>query len=194
MMRRIAVVGDKLSNDGEICDYKGMMFTLGAGHEPSLMRILNAKSASLFLALLLFSGSAISCQVLEFMESRIPLNSVKIPNSDRVKIAEMVIEARKWPDTQIRGVVQPAAYVHERNPEELVKKRGENLKTYLSQLGIREENFWIEPHVLSEEEAHDSSGNLDIHQLGVTLYPICEGGCDRLCNDPRVKPVIKAIR
>lgn len=37
MMRRIAVVGDKLSNDGEICDYKGMMFTLGAGHQAALI-------------------------------------------------------------------------------------------------------------------------------------------------------------
>src|ERR1700744_4916859 len=98
------------------------------------MRILTAKSASLFLALLLFSGSAMSCKVLEFMESKIPFNSVEIPNSDRVKIAEMVIEARTWPDTKIRGVVQPAAYIHERNPEELVKRRGDNLRNYLSQL------------------------------------------------------------
>jgi hypothetical protein len=37
MMHRIAVVGDKLSNDGEICDYKGMMFTLGAGHQAALI-------------------------------------------------------------------------------------------------------------------------------------------------------------
>ena len=38
MMRRIAVVGDKLSNDGEICHYTGMMFTMGnAGHQVALI-------------------------------------------------------------------------------------------------------------------------------------------------------------
>jgi hypothetical protein len=37
-MRRIAVVGDKLDNDGEICHYNGMMFTLGgAGHQAALI-------------------------------------------------------------------------------------------------------------------------------------------------------------
>lgn len=37
MMRRIAVVGDKLTNDGEICNYQGMMFTFGAGHQAALI-------------------------------------------------------------------------------------------------------------------------------------------------------------
>lgn len=37
-MRRMAVVGDKLDNDGEICDYNGMMFTLGdAGRQAALI-------------------------------------------------------------------------------------------------------------------------------------------------------------
>lgn len=30
-MRRLAVVGDMLSNGGEICDYRGMTFTMGDG-------------------------------------------------------------------------------------------------------------------------------------------------------------------
>ncbi|BBQ01625.1 hypothetical protein BSFA1_67530 (plasmid) [Burkholderia sp. SFA1] len=38
MMRRIAVVGDKLSNDGEVCHYTGMMFTIGsAGRQVALI-------------------------------------------------------------------------------------------------------------------------------------------------------------
>ncbi|MCG7404619.1 MULTISPECIES: PAAR domain-containing protein [Caballeronia] len=36
MMRRFAVVGDKLSNNGEICDYKGPFFTL-SGHQAALI-------------------------------------------------------------------------------------------------------------------------------------------------------------
>ncbi|BCQ27094.1 PAAR domain-containing protein (plasmid) [Caballeronia sp. NK8] len=36
MMRRFAVVGDKLSNNGEICDYKGAFFLLG-GRQAALI-------------------------------------------------------------------------------------------------------------------------------------------------------------
>ncbi|WP_051180335.1 PAAR domain-containing protein [Caballeronia insecticola] len=36
MMRRFAVVGDKLTNNGEICDYKGLIFMLG-GHQAALI-------------------------------------------------------------------------------------------------------------------------------------------------------------
>ena len=38
MMRRIAVVGDKLNNDGEICSYSGMTLTVGdAGRQAALI-------------------------------------------------------------------------------------------------------------------------------------------------------------
>ena len=159
-----------------------------------MISTLNVRTCALSLVLGLMSHAAVGCTIFEFMESRIPLNSVEIPNVDRVKIAEMVIKARTWPDTEIRGVVQPAAYIHERNPTVLVKERGDNLKAYLLQLGVKEENFWIEPRIVKESEARDAHGNLDIHQLGVTLFPICEGGCGRLCNDPRVTPVTKAVK
>jgi hypothetical protein len=148
---------------------------------------------SLLLACALVSQSAMSCTVFEFMESSIPQNSTEIPNKDRLKIASMVITARTWPDTQIRGVVQPAAYIHESNPQKLVNERGAKLKRYLEQLGVKDENIWMEPHILTEAEARNERGDLKIHQIGVTLYPICEGGCSRLCDDPRVTPVSKAI-
>ncbi|MFC0696848.1 PAAR domain-containing protein [Paraburkholderia humisilvae] len=35
-MRWIAVVGDRLSNDGEICDYQGPRFLIG-GHQAALI-------------------------------------------------------------------------------------------------------------------------------------------------------------
>jgi hypothetical protein len=37
MMRRIAVVGDKLSNDGEVCSYQGPQFLIH-GHQAALIR------------------------------------------------------------------------------------------------------------------------------------------------------------
>lgn len=36
MMRRFAVVGDRLTNNGEICDYKGLIFMFG-GHQAALI-------------------------------------------------------------------------------------------------------------------------------------------------------------
>lgn len=38
MMRRIAVVGDRLSNGGEVCNYEGVNFKLGNGvHQVALI-------------------------------------------------------------------------------------------------------------------------------------------------------------
>lgn len=149
-------------------------------------------AGALTLAQVVF-GNAQACTVMEFMQGRLPLNSVDIPNAYRLKIADMVLEARKWPDVQIRGVIEANAYVRETNPQALIEKRAAVLKAYLLQLGIKEENFWVEPHVLTEEMARNAKGELDIHQIGITLVPICQGGCTRLCNDPRVTPTSKAI-
>lgn len=150
--------------------------------------------SSIAVALTLSSDFSMGCTVFESAQSRIPLNSVNIPNADRVRIAEIVIRARNWPDTQIRGVVQPRAYDQETDRQSLLERRGANLKNYLLQLGVKEENIWMEPLVVNESETLDARGKPDISQLNVTLYPICEGGCDRLCNDRRVTPVSKAIK
>ncbi|RDJ97551.1 hypothetical protein [Paraburkholderia lacunae] len=149
-------------------------------------------ASALTLAQIAF-GNAQAGTVMEFTQARLPLNSVDIPNAARLKIADMVLEARKWPDVQIRGIIEANAYVRETNPQALIEKRAAVLKAYLLQLGIKEENFWVEPHVLTEEMARNSKGELDIHQIGVTLVPICQGGCARLCHDPRVTPTSKAI-
>ncbi|MEX3933213.1 hypothetical protein AB4Y32_15660 [Paraburkholderia phymatum] len=149
---------------------------------------------SLMRGQLASSMDAYACTAMEFMQSRLPFNSIDIPNADRLKIADMVLEARKWPGVQMRGIIEANAYVRESNPKELIEERGAALKAYLIQLGIKEENFCIEPHVLTEEMARNSKGELDIHQIAVTLVPICEGRCSRLCNDPRVTPTSKAIQ
>ncbi|MFK0376481.1 hypothetical protein [Pandoraea sp. NPDC090278] len=134
-----------------------------------------------------------ACTVREYVTQQIPLNSVAIPNSVRVEIAEMVIRARAWPGVEIRAVIGASAYVGERNPQQLVAQRTSELHAYLLQLGIKQENFWLQPYILNDQMARDANGNLDIQQLTVTLYPECEGGCERLCDDPRVVPTTKGL-
>ncbi|SPB15400.1 hypothetical protein NOV72_02626 [Caballeronia novacaledonica] len=158
------------------------------------LKMTKSLLGSFVLALCLHGNFATACTVFEFMQSEIPLNSTEIPNTFRVELVEMMIKARTWPDTEIRGVVQPRAYRNEKNPKTLLEQRGASLKRYLLQLGVKEENVWMEPLVLDEREARNAKGKPDIHQLNVTLYPICEGSCARLCNDPRVTPVSKAIK
>lgn len=134
-----------------------------------------------------------ACTVMEVMREKIPLNSTEIPGEARIKIAKMMAEARKWPDVEIRGIVEASAYYKEKNPQGLIARRTSALKDYLLMLGVKEENLWIQPHLLTDEMVTSRNGVPDIYQLSVTLVPICEGSCARLCNDPRVVPTTKLI-
>ncbi|HEY4802019.1 MAG TPA: hypothetical protein VIH96_05315 [Paraburkholderia sp.] len=138
-------------------------------------------------------GNASACTISEDMASSLPLNSAEIPNADRVKIAEMMTIARQWPNVEIRGIVYAGGYIKERNPKAIAAARASELKSYLVQLGVRETNIWIDTRVIKEPDV-DDKGNATLNQIAVSLVPICEGGCERLCNDPRVTPNTKVIR
>jgi hypothetical protein len=134
-----------------------------------------------------------ACTISEDMADSLPLNSVEIPNSDRLRIADMVMAARQWPDAQIRGIVYAGGYIREHNAKALADRRAAALKDYLMQLGIRESNVWVDTRTIKKPDV-DHEGNENLNQIAVTLVPICVGGCDRLCNDPRVMPTSKAIK
>jgi hypothetical protein len=68
------------------------------------------------------------------------------------------------------------------------------VKTYLIQLGIKGENILIEPKTLTDEMVKNEDGSLNLHQIAIERAPLCKGGCERLCDDPRVTPNSKAIR
>ncbi|WP_176017098.1 hypothetical protein [Burkholderia sp. BCC0398] len=84
------------------------------------------------------------------MLDSVPLNSDAIPNKDRVRIAEMVIRAREWPDAEIRGIVTAGAYIGETNPQALARQRSMHLTDYLVQLGVKRENIWSDTHMISK--------------------------------------------
>ncbi|MFP4891909.1 hypothetical protein [Paraburkholderia sp. EG304] len=159
------------------------------------------KKNSLFLIvfyLLVFyffsaAGGASACTVSEDMTSSLPLDSAEISNIDRMKIANMVLAARLWPNVEIRGIVYAGGYVKESSPKAIAEKRAAILKSYLVQLGIKEGNIWVDTRLIKEPDI-DDKGNATLDQISVTLVPICEGGCERLCDDPRVTPTTKVIK
>jgi hypothetical protein len=149
-----------------------------------------------FVALTLFFGMnyADACTVMEFMNTRLAFNFPALSNDDRLKVADMVVEARKWPDVEIGANVTAGAYVREKNIDALKDARASDIKAYLVRIGVPEKNISIDKLTFSEAMAHDGKGELDLHQVAIQLVPICNGGCERLCNDPGVTPTSKAIK
>jgi len=134
-----------------------------------------------------------ACTISEDMADSLPLNSVEIPNADRMRIADMVIAAREWPDVEIRGIVYAGGYIEERDPSTVADQRASALRAYLIQLGVRESNVWVDKRTIKHPDV-DRAGNKTLNQIAVTLVPICAGGCERLCNDQRVSPNSKIIK
>ncbi|WP_126285893.1 hypothetical protein [Burkholderia stagnalis] len=135
----------------------------------------------------------VACTISEGVVESVPLNYQGIPNSYRLKMVDMVLNARRWPDVEIQAQVVANAFVGESSPKELAESRGRQLRDFLIQLGIRRQYIYVDTHVLSLPYERDSTGNGGYLQLGVSLLPLCKGGCERLCNDPRVTPNSKAI-
>ncbi len=105
----------------------------------------------------------------------------------------MVFAAKQWPNVEIRGIVYAGGYIKERNPNAIALERAAVLKNYLIQLGVKEGNIWVDTRIIKEPDI-DDKGNATLDQISVSLVPICEGGCERLCNDSRVTPTSKAIK
>ncbi|MBB3261960.1 hypothetical protein F4827_006834 [Paraburkholderia bannensis] len=139
-------------------------------------------------------ASAIACTINETLETRLPFNSTSLTNDDRLAIANIVLEAKKWPDVDIQAVVIAGAYVGEKNAGKLKRERGAVVSAYLVQLGIKPQNVLIEPKTLTDQMVKNEDGSLNLHQIAIELVPLCHGSCERLCSDPRVTPTSRAIR
>jgi hypothetical protein len=153
------------------------------------------------LALTIFSAfwfsasqQAVACTISEDLTESVPLNYQGIPNSYRLKLVDLVSNARRWPDVEIQAQIVANAYVGEKNAKELAKLRGLQLKEFLIQLGVKSQYIYIDTHLEESPYPQDNSGFNGYLQLSVGLMPLCKGGCERLCDDPRVIPTSKAIR
>ncbi|NTZ86756.1 hypothetical protein FCJ61_28125 [Burkholderia metallica] len=125
---------------------------------------------------------------------QLPFNTTTLSNSDRVTIADSVIEAKKWPNVEIQAVVIAGAFVYEKNIEKLKDIRGENTKEYLQQLGINSNHIIIDKKTFTDEMiTRRPDGTIKTNQIIVEFTPICKGGCAWMCDDPRVTPHSKLI-
>ncbi|ORT85641.1 hypothetical protein B7G54_13805 [Burkholderia puraquae] len=154
------------------------------------------RSASAMLALFAYVGITPShaCTIGESVRIPLPLNSIDVSNADRLRIADAVIEAKKWPGVEIQAVVISGAYTKERSGELIKDKRAMGAVAYLKQLGIKNENIIVEKKTFTNDMVRKRDGTLDLYQIDIELAPLCRGGCQRLCDDPRVTPRSRAIQ
>ncbi|QXE07166.1 hypothetical protein BJG93_34995 [Paraburkholderia sprentiae WSM5005] len=148
----------------------------------------------LFIFSFAVSQQATACTISEDLTESVPLNYQGIPNAYRLKMASMVLNARQWPNVEIQAQIVANAYVGEANAKELAESRGRQLKDYLIELGIKPQHIYVDTHLERLPYSKDSTGRSGYLQLSVGLMPLCKGGCQRLCDDPRVTPTSKAIK
>lgn len=148
----------------------------------------------LFAMLSLLSGEVTACTIGEETQVKFPPNTAAFSNADRVSIANIAIEAKKWPDVEIRAVVIAGAYISENDVDKLKDARAKIAKSYLQQFGIKSENILIDKKTFTEEMTErQPDGTIITHQMVVELTPICKGSCAWMCDDPRVSPRSKAV-
>ncbi|MCW5118010.1 hypothetical protein B7L17_006190 [Burkholderia cenocepacia] len=162
--------------------------------------MINKKPFKYTVAVCLFTlpsilpGAATACTIGEEAQVQFPFNTTELSNSDRISIANSVIEAKKWPDVEIQAVVISGAYIREKDVDQLKNERAENAKYYLQQLGIDAKNILIDKKTFTDEMiVKQPDGAIDVHQMIVELTPICKGSCAWMCDDPRVTPHSKTI-
>ncbi|WP_175951191.1 hypothetical protein [Burkholderia sp. BCC0405] len=143
---------------------------------------------------MLFIQHANACTVSENILESVPLNYASIPNEYRLKMVDMVLAARQWPNVEIQAQIIASAYVGEDNASKLAKSRGEQLKDFLIKLGINPQHIYVDTRVNRTAYPVDSTGHAGHLQLGVSLLPFCKNGCDNLCDDLRVTPTTKSIK
>ncbi|MDR6205819.1 hypothetical protein [Paraburkholderia graminis] len=159
-----------------------------------MKKLISTCFISIAMATTFLSMQARACTVSESMETRLPFNAIELTNGDRLSIANIVLEAKKWPDVDIQAVIIAGAYVGEKDRERLKSERGELVNSYLVQLGINPQNVLIEPKVFTNEMVKNEDGTLNLHQISIELVPLCKGGCERLCDDPRITPHSRSIK
>ncbi|HEY2020410.1 hypothetical protein [Paraburkholderia sp.] len=135
-----------------------------------------------------------ACTIGEYVSLEVPFNKTKLSTADQRAIAKAVDEAKKWPDVQIQAVVMAGAYIGEKNLEELQDRRGEAVKAYPRQLGIKSDYIMIDPTTLTDGYiVKRPDGELAIRQIETELTPLCKGSCAWMCDDPRVTPRTRVI-
>jgi hypothetical protein len=130
-----------------------------------------------------------ACSVFLQDNIQLPLNSVEIGNSDRLSLTRHYLTAKEWTAGGASAEVDAAAFESEQNPKKLAALRGENLKEFLTQLGLDKEKIYVRERVI--KLGSNKIDPDDRWQIGVEFVPNCpSSGCQNLCNSPRLQGVV----
>ncbi|NHV27288.1 hypothetical protein [Burkholderia sp. D-99] len=134
-------------------------------------------------AVLLLPIQADACKILLTDGMQLPMNSSEISNADRLSVVRHYLTSREWTREGATASVEAAAYDSEHNPMQLARQRGDRMRSFLVQLGMRHEDIYVSERIVSRR-----NGKLDpddAKQLWVQFVPKCPpAGCQSLCNSP----------
>ena len=142
----------------------------------------------LFIAVLLGPIHANACKILLTDSMQLRLNSAAVSNSARLSLVRHYLTAREWTEEGAMATIDALAYEWERNPVQLAKQRGEQMKSFLVELGMAPDDVYVQERVFSSKD-----GKLDADsakQIWVQFVPKCPpAGCQQLCNRPGLEDV-----
>ncbi|AQG97835.1 hypothetical protein A9R05_02585 [Burkholderia sp. KK1] len=136
---------------------------------------------------LVTNGTALACRVSLDFSTSMPPNAVEIDNGARLRLADTIIRTRAWPDEAIASALTPA-FSTEHKPEELAKRRAAAVKDILLQLGIKEQNIFIDAKVLSHPIAPSREARERLRDVYIEFTPQCYGHCAQLCDGSYTPP------
>ncbi|WP_338640552.1 hypothetical protein [Burkholderia pyrrocinia] len=144
---------------------------------------------SFLIPILLGPVQASACQILLTDSMQLPLNSTAVSNSDRLSLVRHYLTAREWTREGAMATIDALAYEWERDPAQLAKLRGEQMKSFLIALGMAPEDVHVQERVFSRKNGRFDADSAK--QLWVQFVPKCPlAGCQQLCNRPGLQGVV----
>lgn len=124
-----------------------------------------------------------TCRILENVELELPFNTSALSNEQRQTIEKAVDETKKWPKVQVQAFITAGAYTGERDQKILQERRGKVAKTFLTELGIKSKDIYIESKTMSDfYVVKRPDGELAVKAIYIELNPICGGDCQWMCD------------
>jgi hypothetical protein len=143
---------------------------------------------ALSVAAIAVSLQSHACKILLVDNIQLPLNAAEVSNSDRLALTRHYLTAREWTTEGAIAQVDAAAFESERNPKQLAALRGENVRAFLTQLGVGKDDVYVHERVVELNKGKINPD--DKWQIGVEFVPKCpSSGCGNLCNTPNLRGV-----
>ncbi|MCC8393687.1 hypothetical protein LJ656_13915 [Paraburkholderia sp. MMS20-SJTR3] len=129
-----------------------------------------------------------TCRFLKSVELELPFNTTELSKEQRQTIAAAFEGTKAWPKVDIQAFVTAGAYTGERDLESLKQRRGELVKAYLTELGMKSEAIYVWPKTMMDFfVVKRPDGEPVVQAIYIELTPICAGSCQWMCDDPPPK-------